>query len=140
MASRHRWIPEHRLVLVHHDGPLDVQALCAADAAAMRSAEGDRMRFLGDHRRSVLQFGVQEVERYAASLRDGEIPGVPPHLRVAMLVEDEVGTALGMLFQRFVGVGLDFEVFSTVEGACDFLGVDPAVLAEHADLIPPTGR
>lgn len=140
MASRHRWIPEHRLVLVHHDGPLDIQALLASDAAAMRGVEGDRVRFLGDHRRSVLRFGVQDVERYAASLRDGEVPGMPPHLRVAMLVEDEVGTALGMLFRRFVGADLDFDVFSTVEGACAFLGVDPAVLAAHADLVPPTGR
>lgn len=138
MTFAHRWIPEHRLLLVRHEGDLSLDALARADALAVGETTPGPLRILSDHRASRLRIRPDEVRAYADEVRGLSVVTRHPDLRAAMLVEDRIGTALGLLFRQLVGGGLAFEVFSTVEGACGFLGVEPGVLAAHGDLVPPT--
>jgi hypothetical protein len=133
MALRYQYFPEHDLIVEYLEGHLDLDA--AKDLKRSEVTSGD----LGPDTRILAVVGEvtydsRDTREFGPWLREAYGDLDP---RAAYLVRDPGSTALMMLLQRQFR-DRPVEVFSTLERALDWLGLDPANITADELGIEPT--
>lgn len=139
MPARTRWLPELKTMVVSHHGTVTPEDLYATDQAALGQCEGhgEGIRYAADFRGCELAMTKQDALEHARQMNELDFWHRIPGLRVAMITENPRDTALGLLFNT-EAVDARMHIFSTVEGAWAYLGLDPSTLDQIADLVPRT--
>ncbi len=122
MAASYLILTEKHLVVGRFTGPTDAEDI----RCLMRQVFSDplfnrKFCLLMDFTRAVLRIGIAEVSLlcdFIFSAAKGFIGST------AILTSGTVGTALAMLLSKGLGVFVQSAVFSTLDAALDFLGVD----------------
>ena len=136
MAHRYRWIEEHKICLVRYEGTMDGHDFIAADSEVFGATRGAGVRYLFDMRDVHITGGAATARVYATWLSESNLAASNPGAQQAIVVENPEDTGLSMLMATISDPGLDFRIFSTLEGACGALDIPIEVLDEHRDLIP----
>ncbi len=122
MAASYLILTEKRLVVGRFTGPTDAEDIRHLMLRVFSDPLFDRkFRLLIDFTRAVLRIGVAEVSLlcdFIFSVAKGSIGSA------AILTSGTVGTALAMLLSKGLGLFAPSAVFSTLDAALDFLGVD----------------
>lgn len=137
MEYRYRYLPEERVCLVRYQGSFSAERLVAADTAVFEETKGFGVRILFDMRDVELDGRPATVREYRTWMQSLDLAQTHPGLRQAIIVSRPRETGLALLLASTSGVEYGFEVFSTVEGACQALGIPLETIAAHADVIPP---
>lgn len=133
---RHRFLPDERLCLVRYSGEMDAEAFIDADERVFEAARGPDIRILFDLREVQIVGGARTARRYAEWLDQLDLARTHPGLLQALLVDRPVETGIAMLMVTATQNSSSFEIFSTLEAACDFLGVPVSLVTAHRDIVP----
>ena len=133
---RHRFLPDQRLCLVRYAGEMDAEAFIAADEQVFEAAQGPDIRILFDLRDVKIVGGSRTARRYAEWLDGLDLARTHPGLLQALLVDRPVETGIAMLMVTATQNSSSFEIFSTLEAACDFLSVPIEIVQAHRDIVP----
>lgn len=136
MTHRYRWMEDEKICLVRYEGPMDGDAFIEADGEIFASTSGPGIRFLFDLRDANITGGVESARKYARWMDEIDLTTSHPDALQAMVVDDPNDTGLTMLLAAIAEPGTRIECFSTLDGACRALGIDPEILENHRDLIP----
>jgi len=141
VPAESRWLPEVRTMLVSHHGRVTVDDLRATDRDVFLRCEGQGpdVRYLGDFRGCQIEMTKEEVLEHAVWMNDFRPWDRIPGFRVAVVFDVPLETALAMLF-RMRTTKYHLEIFSSVEGAWDFLELDHELLSLHEDFLRGKSR
>lgn len=139
MSAHHRfrWLPDDGICLVHYAGHYEVENIIRADEEIFAATLAANVRYLFDARdaRGIVDSGL--ASDYLKWFEESKILATHPGMRQAVLVDGPATTAISLIVAKGMDPDAAFAVFSTVDAACDHLGVDPAWIENHRDLIAP---
>ena len=136
MSHRFRWLSQEKICLVRYEGEFTLEALERADAEIYAATRGRGVRFLFDLRDAEFLVSPAEAREYAQWLQDQRIDDTHPESRNAIIATEARNAALSLIMAATSEPYVPFELFSTLEGACGALGIDPALVEHHSDVIP----
>lgn len=136
MSYKYRWLSEEKVCLVRYEGEFTLEALERADAEIYAHTRGRGVRYLFDLRDAEFQVSPAEAREYAKWLQDQRIDETHPESRNAIIASEARNAALSLIMAATSEPYMPFELFSTVEGACNALGIDLSLVEGHSDLIP----
>lgn len=136
MSHRFRWFEEDRVCLVRYEGEMDAEAFIEADREIFAAVRGQGIRFLFDMRDVRITGGAATARRYAEWISESDMSRTHPAARQVIIADTPGETGLSMLMNSASDAQFDFRIFSTVEAACEALGVSLELVARNTDLIP----
>jgi hypothetical protein len=121
MSIRFRYHAERDLLVHVGDGHVGIEDI--RDLRARRRSEGvprSVARTLTDMRRAVFDFDIATLRAHEEGLAADEFAGA----KHAEVVVDVHPTAILLLWKQWLPDGVHVEVFSTIEAAYEWLGVE----------------
>lgn len=122
MSATYTILPEKRLVISRFTGPTGAEDIKRLLLEIWADSRFDRaFHMLMDFSKAALRIGMAEVTALCHSIMtiaEGAMGSA------AIIASGPVGTALAMIFSKGLSLFTPSAVFSTWDGALDFLGVD----------------
>ena len=121
------YIKEKDTLVCSYEGKMNFEDAVQQFAEIMQHGSyHDQMQMLRDFRNVELDFQSVSFDNVV----DHSTSYVLTYGKVAIIVDDKVQTAFGMLFQRRVN-NQPIELFNGLEAACEYLNVDAALIEPH---------
>ena len=135
MPFRYRYLPERHVHLEALYAEVTLEQVVAMKTQ-QRDAEigGLGLRALVDLRQARARFETGQVRVFGEWMR-AQLPG-QLDTRSALLASSPVETGLSLLYASDMRQIKTVEVFTTLAAALEWLGLEPELVAEHADIIP----
>ena len=121
MNYRHVVVPEQRLIVLRFTGEVSLGDVMRSSEVLWRDPGYDRTFHIISDLSAV---SPRANPRDVVTLRDFYKRPEASIGRWAMIFSDPILTALGLLFRSAAAIDRRIGVFSTWEGACDFLNVE----------------
>ena len=134
MKFRYRWLPDEKVCFVRYEGDWDTDGFIEADTEIYAATHGDGVRFVFDARRVQLEADTDEVRKYVEWLGSLNLAETHPKQRAALVVTGAFETAIAILIENWTDEDTPFEICSTMETACEKLGIASEILESVGDL------
>jgi hypothetical protein len=132
MPIEFRAIPEHKLIIMTHEGPVSDEEFLESYRSYYESDRFDpTASMLVDLRRADSALRTPETLEHFAQFVGTKLAGAPARPKVAVVAPADVSFGLARMYEAFASsIEWDFVVFRALDAALAWLGVPDSVLAE----------